>query len=340
MLKKFVRREKIYLLMLIFIVLFNLAVSSLPSSREADLASKQVLSERIQEQELLEIISQNESLRQKLMIVSLFFLLILIAGIALLIRIIWLRLRHKQIIEKFKGVSVYVKWQIGDIVRVVILIFFWGYLISVFSQLLFQPFLANLCPNLKMAINACLVDFLLLFFVCYFVFKKYKQKFVSLGISLKTFSKKIKLGIVSYIAIVPVLVAMLAFLSNLATRLNYQPPAHPLIDIIFTEKSVPFLIFLFLLGGIIGPIVEEIFFRGFAYPAIKNKTGAMFATIITATFFAALHQNLFAFLPIFFLGAVLAYVYEKSGSLIPSVTIHILHNSLMISGILLVKGIL
>ena len=233
-----------------------------------------------------------------------------------------------------------VKWKISDIVKLIILVSFFGYLINALLYFFLSFFSINIYPNLKPIINICVIDGLVLFFIHYFVSKKYKQKITSLGINFKDFFKKIGLGITTYIAIIPILILLIVFLSILAQWLNYQPPSHPLVDILLSEKKAVFLIFLFLLGGIIGPIIEEIFFRGFIYPAIKKKTGVFFSIVITATFFAILHQNPFAFLPIFFLGTVLAYLYEKSSSLIPSITIHILHNSLMIIGVFLVKGVI
>ncbi len=327
MLKKLIRQERIYLLMLAFIVLFNLAIQ--PSTKQTPAHQSSSLTEKIKAEEL-----------SKVSIITLFFTLILISGIVLLIRFCYLKLQGKETINKFSEMPTNINWKIGDIARVIILLLFFGYFIHIFLYLLFRLFLVNLHSNLKPIISACIVDFLALFFISYFVLKKYKQKIASLGINFKDFFKKIKLGITTYITIIPILVLLIVFLSGLAQRLNYQPPLHPLVDIILDEKNIFFLIFLFLFGGVIGPIVEEIFFRGFAYPAIKKKAGVFFSIIITATFFAALHQNFFAFLPIFFLGAVLAYVYEKSDSLIPPITIHILHNSLMIMGIFLFKGVI
>lgn len=339
MLKKLIRQEGIYILMLIFIVLFNLASNSSFSGKKKSLSTKQVALERINEEKFVQRIKEDESLKQKLTMASSFFLIILITGIFLLIKFLQMRRQGKEAISRFLKFPKVVNWRIGDIVKVIILILFFGYLIHIFLYFFFCFFPIKLHSNLKPIISACIVDFLALFFISYFVLKKYKQKIASLGINFKDFFKKIKLGIATYITIMPILVLLIVFLGNLAQRLNYQPPLHPLVNIILEEKNIFFLIFLFLLGAVIGPIIEEIFFRGFAYPAIKKKTGIFFSIIITATFFAALHQNLFAFLPIFFLGAVLAYIYEKSDSLIPSITVHILHNSLMIMGIFLVKKI-
>ena len=332
---KLIRQERIYLLMLIFIVLFNLAIQ--PGNKEISTLGSNSLTQKIKAEELSKVVAENKSLKEKLSVISFFFTLILISGIVLLMRFCYLKLQGKEIINRFSEVPIRINWEIGDIARVIILLLFFAYFIHIFLYLLFRLFLVNLHSNLRSIISTGIVDLLALFFVFYFVLKKYKQKITSLGINFKHFFKKIKLGVAIYIAIIPILVLLVVFLGTLVQRLNYQPPVHPLANIILGEKNILFLIFLFLLGAIIGPIIEEIFFRGFAYPALKKKTGIFFSIIITATFFAALHQNLFAFLPIFFLGVVLAYVYEKSDSLIPSMTIHILHNSLMITGMFLMK---
>jgi membrane protease YdiL (CAAX protease family) len=89
------------------------------------------------------------------------------------------------------------------------------------------------------------------------------------------------------------------------------------------------LIFSTLIVVILGPVVEEVFFRGFTYNAIKRKWGVKSAIALTSIVFAALHGTLFGFAPILLLGFLLAYMYEKTGSLVPSITIHILHNGLM-----------
>ena len=49
--------------------------------------------------------------------------------------------------------------------------------------------------------------------------------------------------------------------------------------------------------------------------------------IYSSLLFAALHQSLVAFLPIFFLAMVLAYLYEKTGSLWPSIILHMANNT-------------
>ena len=85
--------------------------------------------------------------------------------------------------------------------------------------------------------------------------------------------------------------------------------------------------------------MEEIFFRGFLYTAIKKETNTGQAIFISALLFSFLHAHLVGFLPILILGMFLAYLYEKTGSLVPSITVHVIHNLIMVVFIFLIKGI-
>ena len=93
-----------------------------------------------------------------------------------------------------------------------------------------------------------------------------------------------------------------------------------------------------LLACFLGPIVEEIFFRGFLYPGMRKYIGVSGAMVITATLFAGVHENLFSFIPIFFLGIVLAFIFEKRRSLAACISLHVIHNSAFILYFFLLRG--
>jgi uncharacterized protein len=106
-------------------------------------------------------------------------------------------------------------------------------------------------------------------------------------------------------------------------------------------KRSPWLIgYSLLLACLIGPVVEELFFRGFLYPAIRKKIGMEWAAFASALLFALIHENSFAFLPIFVLGIALCYLYEKRKSLIACMSFHILHNSAFLFYFFLMKKVL
>ena len=68
---------------------------------------------------------------------------------------------------------------------------------------------------------------------------------------------------------------------------------------------------------VIAPISEETIFRGFIYGWLHRWGPAIFAVPLSAAIFSAAHQQLVLFLPLFFVGVVLASLYQGSRSIIP-----------------------
>ena len=77
---------------------------------------------------------------------------------------------------------------------------------------------------------------------------------------------------------------------------------------------------------ILSPIGEEVLFRGIAYTALKRRQDKWRAMIITSVFFAILHMQLIHFFPIVLSGFILVYLFELTGSLVPSITLHFAYN--------------
>ena len=147
------------------------------------------------------------------------------------------------------------------------------------------------------------------------------------------------IGWTGYLGVLPIFALVLAVLLFLANLVRYEPPPHPLVNVfIEEEKRLPFLVaFSAFLGAVIGPVFEEVFFRGFCYPILKGKVGKVWAMVISAAFFASIHHTGFVFWPIFVLGLALAYLYESRRSLLAPITLHVTHNTLFISYFFLVK---
>ena len=78
----------------------------------------------------------------------------------------------------------------------------------------------------------------------------------------------------------------------------------------------------------IAPIVEEFVFLFFIYGVIKRYVGGLLAVILSALLFAAAHGHIPSFVPLFVLGSCFAIAYEWSGSILVSMTMHSLFNSL------------
>jgi len=77
---------------------------------------------------------------------------------------------------------------------------------------------------------------------------------------------------------------------------------------------------------ILAPIAEEVFFRGFLYPALRRWARPWPAILLSAGFFALAHVDWRVIPPIFALGMVLAWVVEKRRSLAPAIVGHMCFN--------------
>lgn len=83
----------------------------------------------------------------------------------------------------------------------------------------------------------------------------------------------------------------------------------------------------FVSVAILAPIVEEIVFRGLCYRYARKGFRPIVAALISGVVFGIAHGNAISFVYTTLLGVVLAYAYEKSGSIIPSILIHIGFNA-------------
>ena len=91
-------------------------------------------------------------------------------------------------------------------------------------------------------------------------------------------------------------------------------------------QQVQTLVLLFLVGGVIAPVAEEIFFRGLLYGFFR-RWGIAAALIISTLLFVLSHP-LDRGLPVTQAvgGLVFALSYEKEGTLLVPITIHVLGN--------------
>ena len=89
----------------------------------------------------------------------------------------------------------------------------------------------------------------------------------------------------------------------------------------------PLIIGLMAVAAVVAaPLCEELIFRGYLYPAAKKFAGPWVAGIFSALIFAAAHGSLVALLPLFVFGCLLAFVYQKTGSLWAPISVHFFFN--------------
>lgn len=108
-------------------------------------------------------------------------------------------------------------------------------------------------------------------------------------------------------------------------------PTEPLpIENAFQSTGAAYLLALF--GITLGPLMEELFFRGMLYSALARRLGMATSIVITAFFFALLHASQLAnswspLLLIFLVGVVLTAIRARTGSVAASTVTHVAYNA-------------
>lgn len=159
---------------------------------------------------------------------------------------------------------------------------------------------------------------------------RFSESLESLGISAKRFIHNVAIGIAGYLAMLPPLLLVLFCLATINQLSGHVPAPQQVVEMYLKKSSEPYLLFFTLFVAVAGPVFEEIFFRGFAYQAFRQRYGFWAGAFITTVFFSLFHFNLYASVPIFFLGFFLAYLYEKTGTLAAPIAAHVTHNLLMV----------
>jgi len=82
---------------------------------------------------------------------------------------------------------------------------------------------------------------------------------------------------------------------------------------------------------VLAPIFEELIFRGILYSTLRAKFGVPASIIGSAVIFALAHgYGPMAFLAVFWSGMLWAWIYERTGSVIPGMCAHVINNGLVV----------
>lgn len=113
---------------------------------------------------------------------------------------------------------------------------------------------------------------------------------------------------------------MLIYLAFPAAFARYEE----LTSSVSLSNSYPLLI-LFLVV-ILGPVAEEIFFRGVIYGQLREGFSAVAAACISGVMFGVYHKNLVQGIYATICGVVLAYLFEKTHTIWGSIITHVMFN--------------
>ncbi len=89
-----------------------------------------------------------------------------------------------------------------------------------------------------------------------------------------------------------------------------------------------------LMLAVLAPIAEETCFRGFLYGGLRSRLGVLPAALIGGLVFGGLHAltGVTAVPPLIVFGIILCLLYEKTGSILPGIVLHMLNNCFALLG--------
>lgn len=101
-----------------------------------------------------------------------------------------------------------------------------------------------------------------------------------------------------------------------------------IVDLFNGSQTLHQRILIITLAVAVAPVCEEFIFRFFIYGVLRRYLGAAVGLILNALLFALVHAHLPSFAPLFVLGSCFTLAYEWSGSILVSMTMHALFNSI------------
>jgi membrane protease YdiL (CAAX protease family) len=127
----------------------------------------------------------------------------------------------------------------------------------------------------------------------------------------------------------------LAVAVSLALMVRPDMQGFPL-EKLFNSRTASFAIGAFAIS--IAPVVEELVFRGLLFAVFEHAMGWRFAVVTTAFLFAGLHAPEYwhawhHLLMILVVGMVFSLARGTTGSLAPSIILHLGYNSLIMTGL-------
>ena len=261
--------------------------------------------------------------------------LIAVGGIVMSVRAMWTgRIRN---LFSYPSRLPYV-WPLGDALRLIALLALLAMLLPFvrFGLMLFDVTRFNDVHAWSLASMFVLYGLLLLL-VWGFASLRGQRVRTVLGLITAHARAAIGEGLAGYVATFPWIFGLIGAIGAICQRFGINPGVEPIHELIFFEQRGLIVAWTVLLACVLGPIAEEIFFRGILYSALRQRCSRRTAMLISSALFSLVHTNLIGFIPIVVLGWLLADRYERTGSLLSPIAIHILHNSFLMAVALLLK---
>ncbi len=289
---------------------------------------------KIQEKEIEQKIKNNPVLAARYRMVSFFFTLVSIGSLFCLGHLVYCFFTGKRFYQPL-GSPPPPNWGLREIVRLVLLVLVvaqTAIILEMLAARVWRP--AWMDRNVLALLNTVLMDVSAALGVWWFL-----RKVSSQAVPLRRW-KTVSFAISCYLVFLPGFFILTAAVVSFMQKVNIEPAPQAAVTMFLSENRASVIWWLMLLATVGGPIAEELFFRGLLYRYLRVRLGVVMGLAVSALLFSALHANLLALVPVFALGLLLGWVYEKTGTLLAPMSIHIAHNASMLTLASVVKDLL
>jgi len=160
-----------------------------------------------------------------------------------------------------------------------------------------------------------------------FIKIKYHLGWSEVGLRAGTGKSWLFIGVSQGISLFLVMTVLITIISMFY---SFEVEEQQIVDVFSTARTRWEQLLCIVIVAVAAPLSEELYFRGFLYPAISKVTGRIPAVVITSIFFSMLHFDLIRFIPIAIGGIWLNMLYIKTGSLYTSIMAHSVWNTIMV----------
>lgn len=164
-----------------------------------------------------------------------------------------------------------------------------------------------------------ITDRLVVIALVWLVVHRHGDRLYDWGLSGRRVGRNIAAGLGAGI----VLLAVSVYSERVYTTLLFLAPSqHPLVAQVENAVSWRDLALPLFLAGLAAPLAEEVLYRLFTFPALKERFGLWGGVIGSAAVFALFHFNAYWLAELIIVGAGLALLYYWTGSLISAIIAH------------------
>ncbi|HND61911.1 MAG TPA: CPBP family intramembrane metalloprotease [Opitutaceae bacterium] len=134
-------------------------------------------------------------------------------------------------------------------------------------------------------------------------------------------------GLVTYLAALPVIVAVSLVWQALLNALGVPTPPQEAIELLRHSKGPLPAAVLVACATLVAPVAEELIFRAGIFRYVRTRLPRWAALLLPAFIFGAMHTNLVSLAPLVALGVVFSLAYERTGRISTTILAHAFFNA-------------